>query len=113
MIIGPIEAIQEFTFKIIMKKYKKKIILFPAGASGNFLAAFLTTGAVFVIPQYRLDLGQLISNSIFVPSDLAKIKNTIINDTHQTIIITINLSNRQTILNKYILDDFEESTANL
>jgi hypothetical protein len=69
-----------------MKKYQKKIILFPAGASGHFLASFLTTGAVFVRPQYRVDLGQLVSSAIFIPSDLEKIKNSIINDPHETIL---------------------------
>lgn len=69
-----------------MKKYQKKIILFPAGASGNFLSAFLTTGSVHVKPQFRVDLGQTVSSAIFVPPNLEQIKHTIDNDQHQTIL---------------------------
>ena len=69
-----------------MPKYQKKIILFPAGASGNFLAAFLTTGKNLVNAQYRIDLGQTVSSAIFVDSDLDQIKDTVINDYHQTIL---------------------------
>jgi len=69
-----------------MTKYQKKIILFPAGASGHFLSAFLTTGNNYVTAQHRIDLGQTLSNSTFVPSDLEKIKHTIVNDNCQTIL---------------------------
>lgn len=69
-----------------MSKNQKKIILFPAGSSGNFLAAFLTTGATFVNPQYRIDLGQTISSSIFVDPELDQIKDAVVNDNHQTIL---------------------------
>jgi len=69
-----------------MKIYQKKIILFPAGASGNFLASFLTTGNSYTKAQYRVDLGQFNSSAIFAPSNLEKIKNIIVNDEHQTIL---------------------------
>jgi len=69
-----------------MSKYQKKIILFPAGASGNFLAAFLTAGNTLINPQYRIDLGQTVSSSIFVDPDLDQIKDAVINDNHQTIL---------------------------
>ena len=73
-----------------MNRYRKKVILFPAGASGHFLASFLTTGQVFVQSQYRMDLGQTISSSIFVPSNLDKIKHTILEDSRQTILTHYN-----------------------
>ena len=69
-----------------MNSYQKKIILFPAGASGHFLAAFLTVGKLFVKPQYRIDVGQTVTSAIFVPSDLKKIKNEITNGAHQTVL---------------------------
>ena len=50
----------------MLKDYDKKVILFPAGASGHFLASFLTVGENFVAPQYRIDLGQHLSSAIFV-----------------------------------------------
>jgi hypothetical protein len=69
-----------------MSRYQKKVILFPAGASGHFLSSFLTTGKVFVQSQYRIDLGQKLSSATFVASDLDKIKHTILTDSKQTIL---------------------------
>ena len=69
-----------------MKKYQKKIILFPAGASGHFLSGFLTTGSVHVKPQFRIDLGQTVASAVFAPTDLNQIKNIISTDNHQTIL---------------------------
>ena len=69
----------------MLKKYDKKIILFPAGASGHFLGEFLTIGKTFVLPQQRIDLGQSLSSAIFV-SDLEHIKDVVINTSHQVIL---------------------------
>ena len=69
-----------------MTRYHKKVILFPAGASGHFLCSFLTTGKVLVESQYRIDFGQIISGAIFVSNDLEKIKHTILNDSRKTIL---------------------------
>ena len=69
----------------MLSKYDKKIILFPAGASGHFLAEFLTIGDTFVIPQNRLDLGQRLSSAIFAPG-LSNIKSAIVNDNRQVIL---------------------------
>jgi hypothetical protein len=70
----------------MMKKYQKKIILFPAGASGNFLSAFLTTGSIHVEPQFRIDLGQTVASAVSIPPELEQIKHTIANDHRQTIL---------------------------
>jgi hypothetical protein len=69
-----------------MKTYQKKIILFPAGASGNFLSAFLTTGSIYVKPQFRIDLGQTVPSAVAIPPDLEQIKYAIENDYRQTIL---------------------------
>lgn len=42
----------------MLKEYNKKIILFPAGTSGNFLASFLTTTDVQLSPNFRIDWNQ-------------------------------------------------------
>jgi hypothetical protein len=69
-----------------MKTYQKKIILFPAGASGNFLASFLTTGDIYTKAQYRIDLGQFHPSAIFAPPNLEKLKNIIVTDNNQTVL---------------------------
>lgn len=78
----------------------KKVILFPVGASGNFLTALVTTGKINVLPNHRIDLGQTISSAIMIHGDespdkrfvdvtsdrcLANIKDAIVNDPHQVI----------------------------
>lgn len=69
----------------MMKTYQKKIILFPAGASGNFLSAFLTT-SVHVEPQFRIDLVKTVPGAISIPPNLEQIKHAIATDRHQTIL---------------------------
>ena len=85
----------------MLKEYTKKVILFPAGASGNFLAAFLTEGTIFVAANNRIDLGQQLSSSVFITGSnsldkrfidsdsdvcLQNIKNSIISGSHQVIL---------------------------
>lgn len=48
-----------------MTVIKKKVILFPAGASGNFLAAFLSPDDRSKA-QYRIDLGQSVFGATFL-----------------------------------------------
>lgn len=67
------------------KKYNKKIILFPAGSSGQFLAEFLTIGKTFVLPQYRIDLGQTLSSAIYA-THLDDIKQQVTNGHHQVVL---------------------------
>ena len=69
----------------MLNKYDKKIILFPPGASGNFLSEFLTVGESFVIPQNRIDLGQRLSSAIFA-TDLDDIKFMVNDDNHQVVL---------------------------
>ena len=45
--------------------YDKKVILFQVGASGHFLAEFLNTGDITVLPNQRIDRRQRLS-SVFV-----------------------------------------------
>ena len=45
--------------------YNKKVILFQVGASGHFLAEFLNTGDIKVLPNQRIDYRQRLS-SVFV-----------------------------------------------
>ena len=45
--------------------YDKKVILFQVGASGHFLAEFLNTGDITVLPNQRIDYKQRLS-SVFV-----------------------------------------------
>jgi hypothetical protein len=83
------------------KKYNKKVILFPAGSSGHFLSAMLTTGNILVLPNYRIDLMQTVSSAIFITGEhssdnkfnefdsdvcVQNIKNEIINGRHQVIL---------------------------
>jgi hypothetical protein len=67
LIIGP--TVDHWEYIIMTKNYNKKVILFPAGASGNFLASLLTTGTIFVLPNSRIDLGQTISSAVFVTGE--------------------------------------------
>jgi hypothetical protein len=46
--------------------YKHKVILFHAGASGNFLANFLVVDKNLLAPQFRIDWQQSNNNIIFV-----------------------------------------------
>jgi hypothetical protein len=81
--------------------YSKKVILFQAGSSGNFLAALLTTGNIFVLPNTRIDLGQRISSAVFISGEqssdkrfndfdsdvcLKNIKTAIMHDQRQVIL---------------------------
>jgi len=83
------------------KKYNKKVILFAAGASGNFLASLLTTGNTLVLPNSRIDLGQKLSSAVFVTGDhsqdfkfndfdsdicLKNIKDAIMHDQRQVVL---------------------------
>jgi hypothetical protein len=70
----------------LSSNYRKKIILFPAGASGHFLATFLSLDATKMLPNARIDLGQTLPLSIFIDNDLNKIKHAIEHDTNQTIL---------------------------
>jgi len=85
----------------LSRNYNKKVILFQAGSSGNFLAAFLTVGNIFVLPNNRIDLGQKVSSAIFVSGEsshdkrfidfdsdicLANIKTAIVNSPQQVIL---------------------------
>lgn len=85
----------------MLSNYNKKVILFPAGASGNFLAALLTTGNISVLPNARIDLGQKVSSAVFVSGDhssdnrfndfesdicLKNIKDAIVHDQRQVIL---------------------------
>ena len=45
--------------------YDKKVILFQVGASGHFLAEFLNTGDITVLPNQRIDYKQRLS-SVFI-----------------------------------------------
>jgi hypothetical protein len=75
--------------------------LFQAGSSGNFLAALLTTGNIYVLPNTRIDLGQRVSSAVFISGEqssdkrfndfdsdvcLKNIKDAIINDQRQVIL---------------------------
>ena len=51
--------------------YNKKVILFQVGASGHFLAEFLTTEDVKVLPNQRIDSRQRLS-SVFVDETSAE-----------------------------------------
>lgn len=81
--------------------YSKKVILFQAGSSGNFLAALLTNGNIFVLPNTRIDLGQRISSAVFISGEqssdkrfndfdsdacLKNIKTAIMHDQRQVIL---------------------------
>lgn len=83
------------------KNYNKKIILFPAGSSGHFLASLMTTGNISVLPNARIDLGQTVSSAVFVTGEhsadskfndfksdlcLRNIKNAIMHDHRQVIL---------------------------
>ena len=83
------------------KSYNKKVILFQAGSSGNFLATLLTTGTIFVLPNARIDLGQTLSSAVFISGEqspdikfndfdsdvcLKNIKNAIMHDQRQVIL---------------------------
>jgi len=67
LIIGP--TVDHWEYIIMTKNYNKKVILFPAGASGNFLASLLTTGTISVLPNSRIDLGQTISSAVLVTGE--------------------------------------------
>lgn len=69
----------------MLKKYNKKIILFPAGGSGQFLGEFLTVGKTFVLPQHRIDLGQTLSSAVLV-SQLSDIKKQITIGQYQVVL---------------------------
>ena len=82
--------------------YNKKVILFPAGTSGNFLSAFLSHDEINnMLPNFRFDLGQKLPSALFVTSEqapngsfenfdsaccLENIKNYIVEGGHQTIL---------------------------
>lgn len=51
--------------------YNKKVILFQVGASGHFLAEFLTTEDITVLPNQRIDHRQRLS-SVFVDETSAE-----------------------------------------
>ena len=51
--------------------YNKKVILFQVGASGHFLAEFLNTGDITVLPNQRIDRRQRLS-SVFVDETSAE-----------------------------------------
>jgi hypothetical protein len=79
--------------------YDKKVILFQVGASGHFLAEFLTTEDITVLPNQRIDHRQRLS-SVFVDETSAEyqfnggcsadcitaIKNAIANDDRRIIL---------------------------
>jgi hypothetical protein len=80
----------------LLKNYNKRVILYPAGSSGYFLAAFLITGHDHVLPNNRIDLGQKLSSTVFVTSDplndydseecLLQIKDEILHGHRQSIL---------------------------
>jgi hypothetical protein len=86
----------------LLRIYTKKVILFPAGASGHFLSAFLSHDEIIdTLPNFRLDLGQTLSSALFVSGEpvpngrfddfeshrcLTNIKNCIVEGEHQTIL---------------------------
>lgn len=79
--------------------YNKKVILFQVGASGHFLAEFLNTGDIKVLPNRRIDHKQKLS-SVFVDETrdeykfrggcsadcITAIKNAIANDDQRIIL---------------------------
>jgi hypothetical protein len=75
--------------------------LFTAGTSGNFLASMLTKGNIFLLPNFRYDLGQKVPSAVFITGEhspdfrfndfksdicLKNIKDAIINDRRQVIL---------------------------
>ena len=90
------------------KGYSKKVIMFPAGASGNFLATFLLVNSnLLPQPTFRVDWNQPISSSVVMASGttnqvdyrLAGIdKNAVL----QNIRTLIEEDDRQIILSHYL-----------
>jgi len=80
--------------------YKHQVILFHAGASGNFLANFLVVDKKLLKPQFRIDWQQSNTNITFVGNSssvdrrtvffdktvLDKIRNILEQGTHQIIL---------------------------
>jgi hypothetical protein len=72
--------------------YKQQIILFPAGASGNFLANFLIVDKKLLKPSFRIDWNQgnpniiFIGNSSTVDRRIVKFDSTqVLEDIHKVI----------------------------
>jgi hypothetical protein len=63
----------------------KKVILFWPGASGHFLAEFMSSNNTTVDPTFRMDIGSMRKAGVFA-SDLLTIQDLIVNDTRETIL---------------------------
>ena len=84
--------------------YKHQVILFHAGASGNFLANFLIVDKTLLKPQFRIDWQQTNTNVIFAGNSSSVDRRTVFFDDSvlQKICNLVEQGNHQVVLSHYL-----------